>query len=78
MPDAEISVAIDPAHADGQNMLGAIAWKLGQYKEGLEFVRRAAELAPNNKAIAENYRALQAKYSEMSSGDAERGKGPTS
>lgn len=76
MPEAEAALAIESNHADALNMRGAIAWKLGRYKEGLGFVRRAAELAPNNKVIAENYRALHDKYMEISPGDAAQDKDP--
>jgi tetratricopeptide (TPR) repeat protein len=76
LPEAEAALAIESNHADALNMRGAIAWKLGRYKEGLGFVRRAAELAPNNKVIAENYRALRDKYMEISPGDAAQGKDP--
>jgi hypothetical protein len=51
-------------------MRGAIAWNLGRHAEGLEYVRRAAESAPNNKVITENYRFMREKYQEIAPGDA--------
>ncbi|UCD57361.1 MAG: methyltransferase domain-containing protein [Candidatus Hydrogenedentota bacterium] len=76
LPEAKAALAIDPNHPDALNMRGAIAWNMRRYKEGLEFVRRAAELAPNNKVIAENYRFMHDKYLQISTGDAAQSKDP--
>jgi len=70
IPDAEAALAIDSNYADALNMRGAIAWNLGCHAEGLEYVRRAAESAPNNKVITENYRFMREKYQEIAPGDA--------
>ncbi|MBI5115348.1 methyltransferase domain-containing protein [Candidatus Poribacteria bacterium] len=66
LPEAEAALAIDGNHPDSLNMRGLIAWASGHYKEGLEHVRRAAELAPENKTIAENFRFMREKYTQIS------------
>jgi ubiquinone/menaquinone biosynthesis C-methylase UbiE len=66
LPEADSVLAIDANHPDGLNLRGVIAWTLGHRDEGLKFVRRAAELAPKNKTIADNYRFMRDKYAASS------------
>jgi len=65
LPEVDAALAIEPAHPDSLNMRGVIAWALGRQREGLDYVRRAAELAPQNQQIAENYRFMREKCSDM-------------
>ena len=74
--EADSVLAIDGNHADGLNLRGVIAWTLGRHEEGLSYVRRAAEVAPNNKTITDNYRFMRDTYAEILAGDAGPGKGP--
>ena len=66
--EADSVLAIDGNHPDGLNLRGVIAWTLERHEEALKFVRRAAELAPKNRTIADNCRFMRNKYAEMSAG----------
>jgi ubiquinone/menaquinone biosynthesis C-methylase UbiE len=66
LPEADAVLAIRPDHADGLNIRGLSAWKLGRRSDAIEYLRRAVEAAPGNRVVAENYRVLRQKYAEIS------------
>ena len=74
--EADAVLAIDGNHPDGLNLRGVIAWTLGHREEGLRYVRRATELAPRNKTIADNYRFMRDKYAETAAGGSETDQDP--
>ena len=57
--EAQRAVSLDPANADGYNLLGRLLAMQGQFKDALVNLEAAVKLRPNDPALGDDLRRLQ-------------------
>jgi Flp pilus assembly protein TadD len=66
LSETEGLLARSPNDPMGLTLMGIVQWQLGKKEEGVELLRRAALLAPDNAVIVGNYKMFSGQSAQSS------------